>query len=169
MTKLLAVVAVSVFTVSVFAQDTTTSPIREKAKENMMMERSGWSEKIGDELANLPEDVQRRCRDAKDRADALGRQIQDIKVDSLSPEELRAKIHELIAIKKAEADARIKEAMQKIDEYKSAHRAEIEAAHANVKARIEAKKAELEAKRAEIEKKIAEKKAEIAAKEKTSE
>jgi len=169
MTKLLAVVAVSVFAVSVFAQDTATSPIREKAKENMMKERSGWSEKIGDELANLPEDVQRRCRDAKDRADALGRQIQDIKVDSLSPEELRAKIHELIAIKKAEADARIKEAMQKIDEYKSAHRAEIEAAHANVKARIEAKKAELEAKRAEIEKKIAEKKAEIAAKEKTSE
>lgn len=168
MTKLLAVVAVSVFAVSIFAQEPSTSPSREKAKENMERERSGWSEKIDDELANLPEEVQRRCRDAKDKADALGRQIQAIKVDSLSPEELRARIHELIANKKADADARIKQAMEKIEEYKSAHRAEIEAAHANVRARIEAKKAELEAKRAEIEKKIAEKKEEIAAKEKAS-
>ncbi len=169
MTKLLAVVAVSVFAVSVFAQEPSNSPSREKAEQNMVRERSGWSEKIDDELANLPEDVQRRCREAKEKADALGRQIQAIKVDSLSPEELRAKIHELIANKKADADARIKEAMEKIEEYKSAHKAEIEAAHANVRARIEAKKAELEAKRAEIEKKIAEKKAEIAAKEKASE
>jgi Tfp pilus assembly protein PilN len=167
MTKLLVVVAVSVLAISAFAQDTSTVPSRETAREKMMRERSGWSEKIDDELANLPEDVRRRCKDAKDRADALGRQIQEIKVDSLSPEELRAKIHELIARKKAEADERIKQAMEKIEEYKSAHRAEIEAARAEVKARIEAKKAELEAKRAEIEKIIAEKKAEIAAREKT--
>ena len=117
MTKLLAVIAVSIFAVSTIAQDSSSTQSREKAKEKMMKERSGWSEKISDELADLPEDVQRRCKDAKDKADALGRQIQAIKVDSLSPEELRAKIHELIANKKADADARIKQAMEKIDEY----------------------------------------------------
>ncbi len=169
MIRLFTVTAVALFAFSAFAGDSLTSPTREKARENMMRERSQWSDRIGDELANLPEEVQKRCKEAKDRADALGRQIQAIKVDSLSPEELRAKIHELIAAKKADAEARIKLAMEKIEEYKTAHKAEIEAAHADVKARIEAKKTELEAKRAEIEKKIAEKKAEIAAKGKTTE
>ncbi|HEX3020731.1 MAG TPA: hypothetical protein VHP36_10535 [Chitinispirillaceae bacterium] len=170
MTKLLTAVAVFAFAFSLFAQDSTVAQdSRTKAKGDMVRERNQWSEKVGSELADLPEEVQKRFRDAKDKADALGRQIQAIKVDSLSPEELKAKIQELIAAKKADAEARIKLAMEKIEEYKTAHKAEIDAAHSDVKARIEAKKAELETKRAEIEKKIAEKKAEIAAKEKATE
>lgn len=66
----------------------------------------------------------------------MGRQIQAIRVDSLTTEQQKAAIKELIAAKKAEAEARIRVAMEIIEEYKTEHKNEIEAAHMEVRARI---------------------------------
>lgn len=163
MNKFICAVGFSLFAISVFAQD-TLAPSKTRIEDRIQQERNEWSGKVADELANLPEDIQQKCQDAKNKADEFGRRIQGIKADSLTPEQFKAKLEELIAQKKADAEARIALAMQKIEEFKTAHRAEIEAAHADIRARIEAKRVELEAKRAEIEKKIAEKRAEIEAK-----
>lgn len=167
MSRIISIVTLSMFAVSVFAQNTTTSKENETNIQNtnstttMLSERNQWAGKVADELANLPEDIQKKCQEAKNRADELGRQIQALKVDSLTTEQQKSAIKELIAAKKAEADARISAAMENIEAFKTEHKAEIEAAHVQVRARIEAKKEELKAKRAEIEKKIAEKNAEI--------
>lgn len=163
MTKLLSVAAICLFSISAFAHDSIATPSPEQIKERIQNARLEMAGRMADELANLPEDIQVRCREARDRADRLGREIQALRADSLSPEEMQARIKELIAVKKAQADERIKVALEKIEAYKTEHKAEIDAAHAEIKARIDQKKAELETKRAEIEAKIAAKKAEIEA------
>ncbi|HEX3020732.1 MAG TPA: hypothetical protein VHP36_10540 [Chitinispirillaceae bacterium] len=123
--------------------------------------RSQWSDKVADELAKLPDDIQNKIEDAQNKLNAVEKQIQALNNDSLTPQQLQVKIKEIIVLKKSEADARIKIALQKIDDYKAGHKAELDRAQQDIRKRIDSKKAELEEKRAEIEKKIASKKAEI--------
>jgi chromosome segregation ATPase len=123
--------------------------------------RSQWAQNVADELSRLPEEIQCKVEEAQEKIKALEKEIQSLNTDSLSPQELQLKIKEIIRLKKDEADARIKIALQKIDEYKTGHKAQLDKAHDDIRNRIESKKAELESKRAEIEKKIANKKAEI--------
>lgn len=164
MNKLFSIATFTLLSAGAFAQNSTinqTSTTSKNVTDHIVMEKKQWSGKVADELANLPEDVQRKYQQAKNRADELGRQIQAIRVDSLTTDQQRAAIKELIAAKKAEAENRIRVAMESIEEYKTAHKNEIEAANMEVRARIEFKKEELKAKRAEIEKRIAEKRAEV--------
>lgn len=123
--------------------------------------RSQWAQSVADELARLPQEIQCKIEDAQKKINAVEKEIRALDTDSLSSQELQLRIKEIIKLKKDQADARIKVALQKIDEYKKGHKTELDKAQDDIRARIESKKAELESKRAEIEKKIASKKAEI--------
>ncbi len=146
--------------VAIRAQDNRGNSQQEVLKKIEQM-RSQWTQNVADELARLPEEVQIKIEEAQKKIKALEKEIQALDNDSLSPEELQLRINQSIKLKKNEVDARIKAALQKIDEYKMGHKAELDKAHDDIRNRIESKKAELESKRAEIEKKIAVKKAEI--------
>jgi hypothetical protein len=179
MTKLLAAIAVSLLTISAFADDTATvTTTREKGdrtiqkpegapdslaqiKERIQQERGEWVGKVGDENAKVPEGAEVKAQMSRERADSLGRQIHAVKSDtSLTKEECQTRVKELIAAHKADAETRVKENMEKMDEFKTTHKTDIEKANADVKARIETKKVEMDAKKAEIEQRIADKKAE---------
>lgn len=138
-----------------------SAPTQQEILAKIQQMRSQWSERVADELARLPEEVQSKIEEAQSRIRVVEKQIQALNPDSLTPHELQLRIKEIISLKKADADARIKIALQKIDEYKAGHKAELDKAQEDIKKRIESKRAELEAKREEIEKKIAIKKAEI--------
>jgi hypothetical protein len=177
MTKLLSLVAVSLLTINAFAEDSTKTQSRDgsgivqrdrpdapdsvaQVKDSIVKVRTEWSGKVGQEVADLPEDAQMRCQNSRGRADSVGLQIQALRADSLNPVAFPVRVKEMMDARKVEADGRVKEHMEKMEEFKTVHKEEIETAHADVKARVETKKVEIEAHRAEIEKKIAEKKAE---------
>lgn len=134
---------------------------QEEILEKIEQMRSQWTQRVADELARLPEEIQCKIEEAQKKIKAVEKEIQALNTDSLSPQELKLRIKEIIKLKKDEADARIKIALQRIDEYKMGHKAQLDKAQDDIRNRIESKKAELEFRRAEIEKKIAIKKAEI--------
>lgn len=158
--KRMALTLIVLLMVAINAQE-QAAPTQQEILAKIQQMRSQWSDRVADELARLPEEVQSKIEEAQSRINAVEKQIQALNSDSLTPQELQLRIKELITLKKADADARIKIALQKIDEYKAGHKAELDKAQDDIKKRIESKKAELEAKREEIEKKIAIKKAEI--------
>ncbi len=158
--KRMALTLIVLLMVAINAQE-QAAPTQQEILAKIQQMRSQWSDRVADELARLPEEVQSKIEEAQSRINAVEKQIQALNSDSLTPQELQLRIKELITLKKADADARIKIALQKIDEYKAGHKAELDKAQDDIKRRIESKKAELEAKREEIEKKIAIKKAEI--------
>lgn len=153
-------IMILLWSVAISAQDVMGNPQQEILDKIEQM-RSQWTQNVADELARLPEEVQCKIEEAQKKIKALEKEIQALNTDSLSPQELQLRISEIIKLKKDDADARIKVALQKIDEYRMVHKAELDKAQDDIRNRIESKKAELESKRAEIEKKIAAKKAEI--------
>lgn len=164
MTKLLTATAIALLSVGVFAQDSTKSSFSEgQIKERIEHARYEMTEKMEDELVGLSDDIKHSYRQAYDKADRLGKEIDAIKADSSDEEYTYTRIKELFETKRADAEARIKSALEKIDEYKNGHKDQFDAAHADMRERIEQKKADLEEKRAEIEAKIASKRAEIEA------
>ena len=82
------------------AQENGSAVSQQEILAKIELMRSQWAQRVSDELARLPEEIQCKIEEAQKKIKALEKEIQSLNTDSLSPQELKLRINEIIKLKK---------------------------------------------------------------------